>query len=412
MTDLPDSTEYYEWLQDLTYDGVLNRLIKKYYSDSDALFTARINGEEYTYAMETHPRLLHPYISIENVYYDSNSSEYIEHDEDLIRHTKNQTTYNKLGKIDVDDDIVEEYLWNGDAYIVDYTNIDQKDNSVEFALTDSDFFTTVTQNQKLVSELIENILDDHFIGSKQIISEDVLGDNEFPIRERYFSSIVNRLKNSHDFKQGIGGTYVTIIESEGDYYLITGTRSSDVYVWPDAYTVFPAGLIQPTDISTGNIVKDHLLDEYAQEFFGLSDPTLSSRAVKSLNQLLESKDAEFYLTGAGLELVYGNYQLSGILIITYDDYVEFIEEHSETSFQHQDISLIKLDELDDVIDNFAHPFNITPTSGFSLINGLNFLKENTDIDQPVNVEIKQYMPEHSPLLETNENGNISLDKEW
>lgn len=411
MTELPNTPNYYDWLQDLTHNSVLDRLMKEYYADSDSVFTARVNGKEYSYSIGTHPRLLHPYFSIEGVKYDDSLEEYIEHDEELIQHTKNQTTFNKIGEIDASEEDVKEHLWNGDSYIVNHTTIDQTDNSIEFTLTDSDFFTTVTQNQKLVVELMEAILDDHFVGSNQIISDDVFV-NELPIRSRYFDSVVNRVKNSHDFKQGMGGTYVTIIESGGDYYLITGTRSSDVYVWPDAYTVFPAGLIQPTDISTGDIVRDHLLDEYAEEFFGLSDPTLASRSVKSLNQLLDSDDAEFHITGAGMELVYGNFQLSGLLIITYNDYIEFIEEHSEKSFQHQDISLIKLDELDDVIENFAHPFNITPTSGFSLLNGLNYLDEYTDIEQPVDVEIKQYVPEHPPRLETDLNGNIDLDVDW
>jgi hypothetical protein len=179
-------------------------------------------------------------------------------------------------------------------------------------------------------------------------------------------------------------------------------------MWPDKYTIFPAGILKPADISTGNVLRDHLLSEYATEFYGLDNPTLASRAVSSLDQLLTSEDASFNVTGAGVELVYGDFQLSGLLIIEYDDYIEFMQENAEESFQHQDIALIKLSELDEVINSFAHPLNITPTSGFALLNALKYIDDKTDIEQPVDVDVKQYMPDKPPRFEDTSDGTVDL----
>lgn len=409
MADLPTDKNFYDWHQKLVSDGVLARMMINYYSDCDSIFKAQVNGEEVCYPIGTHPQLLWPHFTMEGVKYSGELEEYVEHDEDLIERAAQQFANNTDGSPEVDE--IEDYLWNGEAYVVGNTGLDTKESSIELELADSDFYTTVTQNQKLASELVEAILDTHLVGSTTIVEDDVF-EYELSIRERYFDSIVDRFKNSGEFKEGIGGTYLTLIQSGDEYYLLTGQRSSDVYVWPDMYTVFPAGLLKPADISTGNVLRDHLLSEYATEFYGLDNPTLATRAVSSLDQLLNSEDASFEITGMGVELVYGNFQVTGMLIIEYDDYIEFMQEHSEQSFQHEDISLIKLSELNEVIESFTHPLNITPTSGFALLNGLKYLDHETDIEQPVDVDIKQYMPDHPPRFEAGENGNVDLDVDW
>lgn len=411
MADLPSDKNFYDWYQKIVSNGVLSRMMINYYSDCDSVYTAKVNGEVFSYPIGTHPQLLWPHFTMDGISYREDFDEFIEHDDDLIQRSAEQLANNKDGSPEAED--IGEYIWNGDAYVVDNTNLDTYDSSLELQLTDSDFYTTVTQNQKLASELVEAILDSHLVGSTTIVEEDVF-ENNLPVRERYFDSIVDRFKNSHEFKEGIGGTYVTVIQSGDEYYLLTGQRSSDVYFWPDKYTVFPAGILKPVDISTGNVLRDHLLNEYATEFYGIEDPTLASRAVSSLNQLLNSEDASFEVTGAGVELVYGDFQVTGLLIIEYADYIEFMQEHSEKSFEHQDISLIKLSELDEVINSFVHPLNITPTSGFALLNALNYIEEETDIEHPVDLEVKQYMPSQPPRFESNSEGNVELDldEDW
>lgn len=409
MANLPSDKNFYDWHQKLVSDGVLSRMVINYYSDCDSVYKAKVNGTELEFPIGTHPQLLWPHFTMDGVTYTDNFGEYEEHDENLIKRAAQQLSNNKDGSPDIES--IEDYLWNGDSYVVNSTNLDTHDSSLELQLADSDFYTTVTQNQKLANELVDAVLEDHLVGSNTIVEDDVFA-NKLPIRERYFDSVVDRFKNSGEFKEGIGGTYVTLIQSGDEYYLLTGQRTSDVYVWPDKYTVFPAGLLNPADISTGTVMRDHLLSEYATEFYGLEDPTLASRAVRSLNQLLNSEDASFEITGTGVELVYGNFQVSGLLIIEYDDYIEFMQENSEKSFQHEDIALIKLSELDEVIDSFVHPLNITPTSGFALLNALTYIDDETDIEQPVDVDVKQYMPDQPARFESNSDGNVDLDLDW
>lgn len=409
MADLPTDKNYYDWHQKLISDGVLSRMVINYYDDCDSVYKARVNGKELTFPIGTHPQLLYPHFTMKGVSYTGEFEEHKNHDDDMIKRAAQQLANNKNGGPEVENP--EDYIWNGEAYVVNSTNLDTHDSSLELQLTDSDFYTTVTKNQQLANELVEAILDSHLVGSTTIVEEDVF-ENDLPVRERYFDSVVDRFKNSGEFKEGIGGTYVTLIQSGDEYYLLTGQRTSDVYVWPDTYTVFPAGLLKPVDISTGNVLRDHLLSEYATEFYGLEDPTLASRAVSSLNQLLNSEDASFEITGTGVELVYGNFQVSGLLIIEYDDYIEFMQENSEKSFQHEDIALIKLSELDEVIDSFVHPLNITPTSGFALLNALTYIDEETDIEQPVDVDVKQYIPDQPARFESNSDGNVDLNTDW
>lgn len=405
MPDLPSDKNFYDWHQKLVSDGVLSRMIVNYYSDCDSVYKAKINGEEFTYPIGTHPQLLWPHFTMDGVKYKDKFDKHTEHDDELIEKAAQQLANNRDDSPEIDN--TEDYLWNGDAYVVNSTNTGTHDSSIELELTKSDFYTTVTQNQKLAGELVEAILDTHLVGSQTIVEGDVF-DNELPTRDRYFGSVVDRFKNSEEFKVGIGGTYVTLIQSGEDYYLLTGQRTSEVYMWPDKYTIFPAGILKPADISTGNVLRDHLLSEYATEFYGLDNPTLASRAVSSLDQLLTSEDASFNVTGAGVELVYGDFQVSGLLIIEYDDYIEFMQENAEESFQHQDIALIKLSELDEVINSFAHPLNITPTSGFALLNALKYIDDKTDIEQPVDVDVKQYMPDKPPRFEDTSDGMVDL----
>jgi hypothetical protein len=62
------------------------------------------------------------------------------------------------------------------------------------------------------------------------------------------------------------------------------------------------------------------------------------------------------------------------------------------------VSLLPLSDLPDVIDSLLHPQNITPTSAFSLLNGLHYLQTETDIDVPIDIDIDQYEPDRPDRL--------------
>lgn len=410
MTDLelPDSDQYFEWVSKMQNNGVLENILFEYYSDeSENIYSVQVGDSTYQYPIGTHPQLLYPHFTVEGVTEPDDAEKVEWHDEELLEHIAKKTAWTK-GEIDTfDSDQLDEYVWNDPTYAVTNTS-ESSDSSVSFEISESDFYTVASRNTELSQELVDAILKDHFIGSTKISQSDVLS-NDLAIRDRYFSSITDRLMNSHEYPIGIGGTYITILRSEDEYYLITGNRSSDVFVWSDMYTVFPAGFFQPSNISTGIPVRDNLLYGYSQEFFDDSNPNLSTHSVKSLNQFIESGNAQFYVTGSGVELVYGNYQVTGALVIEYDDYLKFIQDHSKRSFQHDSINIVKLSELEDIIETFADPQNITPTSGFALFNGLHYLDNETDLTIPLSIEIDQFQSEHPPRLGEGSGFNFEAD---
>lgn len=397
MMDFPETTDFYEWKQMIESNGVRESLMKQYY-DSDLLYTVTIGDNEYSYPIGTHPQLLRPHFNSDHITKSDFETSDVNEEElstvlDIIR---NQINFNLSGELGTD--ISEDILWNENKYVVSGTVEETTDDSLTFELGLSDYYTSTFRSEKLSLEIIDAILEDHLIGSKTIVSEDVF-KGDFPLRNKYFPSISERLKNCSTYRQGIGQTTLALLKKNEEYYILFAERSNNVHMWPGQNSVFPAGLLQPNNIASENILRDGLLEQFGKEFFDIDEPTLSSQPIGSLNQLIDSNDVDFTVTGAGLELVYGDFQVSSILVIEYKEYIEFIQNYHEESFEHTDIKLVKLSDLPEMIDSLASPTTITPTSQFALFNGLNYLSNEVDhISTPFDISVKQYQPHEPELL--------------
>lgn len=405
ISELPKGESYFKWLRNLKRSSTLEKLVLEYYSDEqEHIYTAQAGGNTFTYCIGTHPQLLYPHFTNEGVI--ENGSPVTDINEDAISQLARQTAYNK-GELDsYTEEDQEKYIWNSGTYLVTGGKQDATSSSFTFEISESDFYTVASKNAELGHELISAVLQDHFVGSPQIDASSVLSE-DLPLRDRYLSGIMDNILNAGEFPLGVGGTYLTLLRSEDGYYLVTGDRSSDVFVWPEMHSVIPSGFFQISDISTGNPIRNNLLYTYSKEFFDDSNPNLSTHSVRSLNQFIDSGNAEFHVTGSGIELVYGNYQITGLLMINYQDYVKFIQDHSKRSFEHDSINIIKLSKLNTLLDEFADSNNISPTSGFALFNGLHYLQNNTDISVPFDVEIQQFQSEHPTRLSESSTSTLS-----
>lgn len=392
--------KFYTWVSQVLDNNVLDLILQEYYDDEE-VYSVTVDGSEYSYSIGTHNQLLYPHIGAESVedwdfespMTDAESDyEALQDYSQLLSLRKNNTVADDPEEIDIDD-----FLWNDPTYILTETEFDRPESSVTFSRTQSDFYTVTNRATELVFELVDAILEDHYVGSKQVSASDVL-ENELPLRDRYFSSIPDRVNSISERPHGVGGSYLTLIKADDEYHVFIGNRSEDVAFWPEKYSVLPTGFLQKSEVSLGHPLQQHMLTEYAKEFYDYDRPNSSSRAVKSLHQLLTSDDAKFDITGSGLNLLHGHMEFTGVLIINYDSYIGYMEEHTSESFVHDSVSLIPLSDLPDVIDSLVDPQNITPTSAFALLNGLHYLDEETDISIPVDVEVDQYEPDRPDRL--------------
>jgi len=301
--------QFYTWVSQLLDDNVLDLLLQEYYED-DEVYSATVEGEEYSYAIGTHNQLLYPHIgkeAVEDWDFESPMTESKGEDYEslqdyvqLLSLRENDTIASDPEEIDID-----EFLWNDPTYILTETEFDRPSSSVTFSRTQSDFYTVTNRATELVFELVDTILEDHYIGSEQISASSVL-KHELPIRDRYFSSVSDRVQSISERPHGVGGSYLTFIKADDEYHLFVGNRSDDVAFWPNDYSVIPTGFLQKSEVSLGNPLQQHMLTEYAKEFYDYDRPNSSSRAVKSLHQLLTSSDAQFEITGSGLNLLHGH----------------------------------------------------------------------------------------------------------
>lgn len=270
------------------------------------------------------------------------------------------------------DESVDDYMWNGLTYVLD----EPVDFSTTPTLTlrESDFYSVVSHTSRLVGDVLTDTHD-------TVRSE----------RRNLFDTTGSLARNIDSYYRPLGGTYLTVVlDDDGTYYLLLGNRSDKVVLWPKLLTAFPAGYFKPNDISYGDAIDKHLLGEYSKEAMDVDLQTQSkntSKGVNAITQLLRADKASFDVTGFGIEGFTVAAELTGVLLIEYPEYTEYLFENLEESYDVSHVTAIPIQES--TREKFKRIFEegrMTPQTAFALGTGLQYLDRHTDVPVPFEVE--------------------------
>lgn len=282
--------------------------------------------------------------------------------------------YQQDGKTELkDSESVDDYMWNGLTYVLDEP-VDFSQAPSEIVLRESDFYSVVSHTSRLIGDVLTD-------SQNSVRSE----------RRNRFDTTGSLARNLGSFYRPLGGTYMTVVlDSDGTYYLLLGNRSDRVVLWPKLLTAFPAGYFKPTDISYGDIIDKHMLGEYSREAMDVnlkaqSDNT--SKGVNAISQLLRADKASFDVTGFGIEAFTVSAELTGVLLIEYPEYTEYLFENLEDSYDVSHVTAIPIQES--TKKKFKRIFDegrMTPQTAFALGTGLQHLDKHTDVTVPFEVD--------------------------
>lgn len=273
----------------------------------------------------------------------------------------------------ISEDQIGDYIWNGETYVM--TDSVDFNRPPELTIQQSDFYSVISHTSRLLGEL----LTDEYNSVRSH-------------RQKHFDTTGSLARNVGSYHRPLGGTYLTIVRDSDDmYYLLLGRRSNKVVLWSELITAFPAGYFQPNEVSYGDIFDQQLLSEYSQEAMAVSQkrqPTDSSKGVSAISQLLRAGEAEFALTGFGIEATTASAELSGVLLIDYPEYTEYLFNNLEDSHDVSHINAVPLkEEMGDKLRVLLANNKLTPQSAFTLGLGLKHLDEETDIEVPFDFEV-------------------------
>lgn len=282
--------------------------------------------------------------------------------------------YQQDGKTELtESESVDDYMWNGLTYVLE-ESVDFSSTPSEIVIQESDFYSVVSHTSRLIGDVLTE------------------SQNSFRNeRHNQFDTTGSLARNINSFYRPLGGTYLTVVLDKNDtYYLLLGNRSDRVVLWPKLLTAFPAGYFKPTDISYGDMIDQHMLGEYSREAMDVklkSQSDNTSKGVNAISQLLRADKASFDVTGFGIEGFTVAAELSGVLLIEYPEYTEYLFENLEDSYDVSHVTAIPIQES--TKEKFKRIFaegRMTPQTAFALGTGLQHLDENTDVPVPFEVE--------------------------
>ncbi|WP_031468077.1 hypothetical protein [Sciscionella sediminilitoris] len=196
-----------------------------------------------------------------------------------------------------------------------------------------------------------------------------------PLRDRYLPELANVLDTTN--RLCVGGALAlcaiarpaTLLRPAADYVLLIQERSGRVLNAARRLAVIPKGFHQPlTDYRSDARLGATLLREMEEELFGRddidntvtqdrhADPMHPSRLSEPMRWLTESSAVRLECTGFGYNLISGNYEFPGLIIIDDEDfwnrYGGQLEANWEASGLRQ-VSTLDRDHLTDLASDIA-----------------------------------------------------------
>lgn len=298
-------------------------------------------------------------------------------------HTQNQTRPNVLTtdlegfkdylsyRLDVPIDL-DTVLWNNSSYVISEPYI-LSETPKTITVNKSDFFSILSHTARITKERLQSSKTETTTKYKNLYNQQ--------------SKILQNIQYNH---RPIGTAFLTVLKQNGTYYMLIGERSQNVAFWPDVFSVFPAGFLQPINQTETLTIKEHLLKNAAEEFFNSSQKihTLNkSNPIQSLSQLFLSGDAWFSPTGFGIETTLLSGEMTGLLCIEDEKYSKYILDEFQKSSDIQNPKAIPLiDATKTQIESLILSRKFTPQSLFAIVNGLRLLNqtktENDSVTTP------------------------------
>jgi hypothetical protein len=385
VMSFPNSQKFYQWRYDLERQGVLHLLSQRYY-DSSVTYTVQVSGINHAVNILSQPQFI--YDNLESVQLTRPSTEEPSRNFDiqrLLELIRKQKTAEGKNPMDVDKTDITDIIWNNKTYTL--TDISFTDNQLTLDTTFSDFYTVSSNRQTVHNELVQAITEVADIGDSKLPVQKILS-KRFPIRDRLFPTFEAILSNISQFKSSIGLTTIIVIRGPERDYLLIAKRSPHVVTWPDHFSAIPSGFMQDSYIHLDSIEKEQFIDMYTNELFDVQNPTQKAPQAKGIKQLLKSELATFTLTGFGVIPLNITPQLSGICVIEYEEYLEYLEDNKNVNFENSNMQIIPTTELDVILPELFKNNSFTPTSEFALMNGLKYIEsEYPEIEIPLDFEV-------------------------
>ena len=238
----------------------------------------------------------------------------------------------------------------------------------------TDFTTVSTFDEILQQELFENI-STYFSNEQATDSVDIQSlatDYTYPLRQEILANKNDILQNIPNLCRPINLTFLTVIKSKENYYIVVGKRTESSYYKTGLNTLIPSGLCRKTLINDSNTLIEKYADLYAQDLFDNKEPSVVDPHVQGLLDILNCDSTTFKRTKMGINLITMHIELAGVCIIETDGYLETLTKHKSTgSMKNQKLSLVPVSELDNQLEFMVQ--SLPSSDLFCLSEGLSVL---------------------------------------
>lgn len=384
-TSILQDSPYYRWWYGIEKAGVPRQAVTEYYRnhDPDNILTLEFDDETFEYPILTRDNWVWGADTPFDFIFDDTEVQtdyqwyYITSAVSRMSYASDRVSIETVEEL-------EDYVWNGELYTVNQVT----DDSVD--LIQSDFYSVLSSAEPYIAELNSFLYNSNV--SRATTEEDVrsiVRQSDFPIRDSNAQTLSQIIEASSETEFPIGGTYPVILRTEDGYECIVSQRSTEVQSWPEYWTVIPAGYFSPDGIDNRLGVLNQFYTEYCEELFGAVEGSVDSHndRVQQVELQMADGDAEFAVTGLGVEGVGLSFEISGVFIVNDVENATEIKGALDSNYEVESLQFMNLNDVEMVRD-FLTPDDVTPPSAFALINALQYLNESLPPeDQPESVKL-------------------------
>lgn len=377
MTDSFD--EYYEWWHTAETVGLPGRVSARYYKthDPESVFQVQILDETYDYPILLSDRWVWPRVNSLEFEFDDTVTQ-TTFSEDALVSAISRMSWVSDGNTVNSLEEAEEYVWNGDVY----TPTDVSGDTI--SVGQSDFYSVLCSREPLIRELNTALFDADIPSDADIADDILLAPIQLSYRDEFAETLWDIMALTRNEPLPIGGTYPIVLKTEDSYEMLFSRRSTEVASWPEYVTITPAGYFAPDGIDNRLGVLNQFYSEYCEELFNQEEGTVDGQTgrVRQAEQMFADGDAEFSVTGFGVEAVGLSFEVSGVFIVHNEAKAAEMKDSFDLNYEVDAVECVSLEEVDRFAE-LLHPEQVTPPSALAIVNAVRYLSEEVGVSTAV-----------------------------
>ncbi len=379
-------TSYLNWLDRARKTGAIDEALKQYYKGENSLYRVSVNGDVVSLPILTKQN----WVGLEGSLNDfvggmEHSKTTSHHNETIEGVAQEMYVKQRRGGRNVEPEFfnTDSIIWNGSTYRIQ--NFHNK-NDVSFTLNESDFYSYVSVQERLLRELHHTMQELNIEHPNEVHIERI--ESRLPRRNSIASSfdeIIN-WENYFHIAAPVCLLAVNRLGNSPEIFLVE--RSRDVLHEPESMSVAPAGEVTP-DTGLGPDFQQAVVRELVEEFMGV--PENHYRSVSDTNELerrvwahVVAGQISIKRTGLAFSVDSPRPCFAGLVYVRDPDIGEWIKDKLQINWEFKRVAQHEL-PLKEVPSGMDTPSASTP-GAFAFFEGLRSLEKmgvNTGLEPSI-----------------------------